>query len=150
MSTLEEQIEARKKEAGEKRIAHKAEAIAQFLGEDKKPRAGKWYAYADERLAITYTEACETSSEGYPQTGTSVCYDGKVVYAFDGDRKCSPRGEWYDPGVTGFVPGDWEQAFEALYQQAAFKASEAERAEKAERERTKADGEKIKRDTWGL
>ncbi len=139
MSTLREQIAERMRQAYEKKIQDKTETIAKHLGTDRKPSRGWWQIFKNECFEIEYMHECERHSEDWASTATTIKHAGKLVYEETGEK-----------GLTCFIPGAWEQDFEALYAQANRKIEEDAKAAEAKRMQTTAINEEAERKRWGL
>jgi len=151
MSTLQEQIEARKDEAGRKGIQRKAETIARHLGVDRKPQDGSWHVFENSRLKIDVQDKCARHDEDYASTCTRIEYDGKAVYVWSGDTRLDDRTRFDGiVGLTSYIPGDWEQALDALCQLSEGRRASAEKAAETAKTAQTALDQEAERKRWGL
>lgn len=151
MSTLQEQIESRMKEAWEKRIGEKAEKVARMLGADQKPHRGTWLVFEDSRLRIDFLKDRERSDEDYASSGTMIVFDGQAVYDWSDDTRLDEHAKYAGiVGLTCYIPGEWEKQLDALAQLAdGTKASAEKLAETAKTVQAALD-EQAERRKWGL
>ncbi len=150
MSTLQQQIEARKKEAHDKQIEEKARVVARHLGTDHRPFEGVFCSYESDDLSITFQDKHLISSVSIAASGTIITYEGKIVYQCSSERAPGPSGAWEEIGITCFIPGKWEKLLEELYQSALPKAEAGRTSEYRERKRRDREAEAKIRAKWGL
>lgn len=151
MSTLQERIDARKREASEKKIGEKAEAVARHLGTDQKPSRGAYHVFEDSRFKIVFAKEAERHDEDYPSTFTRIEADGKAVYVWSGETRLDERAR-YDGivGLTCYIPGDWEKQLDALAQFADGTKASAEKLSATAKVVQDALDEQAEREKWGL
>ena len=138
MSTLQEQIEARKELAWERQIEAKAQAVAKTFGRRQEV---DWWDMTDTfvNARFTITSRSHRSDEGMSWTEeTVVKHDGMVVF------------EKYGHGIRLFIPGAWEEELEAMHREIPVKAAKdaAEHDERMAAEH--AAYEIAERKKWGL
>ena len=110
MSSLEEKIEQRKKQAMGRRIYDKAQTIAQYLGnpqsfDDRAGTSGTNYVFADAetKLNIKYEEGEFRSESGWKT----------VVIEYKGNKKFEKTWD-----VNCYIPGPWEKTLNQIYRRA--------------------------------
>ena len=143
MPSLDEQIEARREQAKDRKISEKAAVVARHLGSydslDEPNKGGHKSLYEQGNLRIEDSFSFEDLGDGLcAAAGSSIIYKGKVVFAEGGATICS------------YIPGPWEGILTKLYNRAKLIADE-EREERR-RETVRKEGEKgdQKRSRWGL
>lgn len=97
MATLEEMIEARKKEAKEKKIFYKSLRIVEAFG----------YTNDDLMIRAYHRNGCHsTLGDSAGESSAEITYYGKIVFQLT------------NHGIERFIPGEWEKKFEKLAQEA--------------------------------
>jgi hypothetical protein len=139
VSTLQEQIAARQKQADERKIDEKASFVAKHLG-DFREQEGDWSAsYKDDLFEISARAGVVRAHDGdLGFCGTDVKFMGEIVYAQGGGT------------VSSFIPGAWEEELEALHAEAVPKAKASARAAERKRKTNAAVSDAIERKKWGL
>ncbi|GEM_PF-3992364 len=141
MKNLEAKIEERKREAIQKKIESKAQAIAEFLGSgyschDPREEISRHFRFHQDKFLIT-DQFCSLPERG-TESGIDVIHLGHLVY--------QSRKYYVDPEVriTSYIPGEWEAEFNLLYEK-------SQRVQNGGETRPEALTEEVQlRARWGL
>ena len=143
MSSLDEQIEARIKQAEVEGIGKKVAVVARHLGSydswDNPGEGGHESFYEVGNLKIEDSSFFEDGGDGsVAGAGSSITYRGEVVFEKDGSIICS------------YIPGPWEGILTKLYDRAKLIADEEHEERRREIARKKGERGDQERSRWGL
>ncbi len=135
MSTLEQQIEERRRAARDKRIKDKARDVAHVLGEKTGDDWKYKNVFAQDRLRIEYDY--EYNDDGTNPT-TVITFCGKEVFRADEFQ------------VLCYIPGAWEERLEALHGDTNRTRKQDEKRHEARQAAAEKAAEAAERKKWGL
>lgn len=139
VTALKEQIEARTKESRDKDIDGKARTIARALGSTRGDDDGHTSTFKDPLFEIEAGGGVIRAHDG--DMGWSC-----TVVQFNGTPVYEERGLT----ISTFIPGEWEEPFNALYARARVREEELALQERAKLDRERQEKETQERAKWGL
>lgn len=160
---LQGQIDARKAQAKERRIADKAVRVALHLGSGRVEWVGSHDIATDmvydnthcphlryAPLKIVYHSSRRFFGDGGEWTTVEVSLDGEVVFTKQGTLKrgATPKSAMWL--LTGYIPGPWEEELDRLQPAASTASGKAVKAAAAAREKAEAEEAARTRKLWGL
>ena len=144
MSTLKDQIAARKKQAEDREITRKAWTVGEALGKKNEyngdHESEKGCAFSNADLVIKGNSSSRWSSDGGGggSSSTVITYKGETVYEVD------------NGGIQLYLPGEWEDLLDGFFGAAQSVDTRAKEACDKDKKAADATKEADLRKKWKL